>query len=299
MTYIKTIFYLILCTFLIVACSKDNKPEDKQNKDSTSTSAESKSDSSSASANASTTKLTAESLKQISSDENAVEIITKAINARGGLDNYYNIKTMKLNLVMSAKDLSLPFTIYRKLPGMLRMESVIEGKKILAAVNNEKGWGVIPGTDSIEYMNGQQIEGFKYQFTEPCEFFLMPLIQMCGSNVQAEYAGKQKDGNKEALIIKLRDKRGEESTLFRGGELTVYIDPTTNLDYKYVNSAKTKEGSVESIIMFKDFKKFGDFTLPQKYETSINGEAFSKNVLNNIDINQSMDNSLFDPPVAK
>lgn len=290
-----SLFFIAIALCLVTSCNSDNKPEDKSGKDST----EMKMDSVlSGAADAPPRPMSESDLDQLSEDKEAVDLLKKCIQARGGMDALNKVQSVKMKFLMSADGMSIPSTIYLKMPDKLLFESVVENKKVMVGFDREVGWGINPENGSIEDIPAKQQPGIKMQFLRPAEMFMIPILQLIGMNTTAEFGGKVKEDGKEAYKLIFKDKKLDETNPDVKAELTVFIDAKTMLDFKYINRATKKEEKLESIIRLQNDKKVDFLVVPFLIESIMNGQKGARYSLDFMKLNGEIDDDIFKKPAG-
>lgn len=283
-------FFLI--TFLIFSCSEEENPKDKKiQADSTTTDK----NLSSGVQKADETTKDAQKLGEIESGSNqeAVNLIQKALDLRGSSNK---ISSVNIKFKMQVGEEKLPMQIIANLPNKIRVEIDTGQKKLVLACDGNDCWGINPMTNKAEQMPKEAVEENKRQLNKQLSFLLNPLLLFRKENLKYEMAGKTKDDQTNATKVKLIDKRGENSPLFANGQILVFIDDNTGLDYKYQSTVKQDKKNVETNIYLKNNKKVKNFLIPHTLETFVNGEKQVTYEIEKIEINEPISNELFRMP---
>src|SRR5918992_1219320 len=80
----------------------------------------------------------------VSSAQTVDEIVAKNLKARGGVEKFKSVNSMKINATVTAQGMKLPVTIYSKRPNMMREETEIQGQKMIRAFDGSTAWTVNP-----------------------------------------------------------------------------------------------------------------------------------------------------------
>ena len=73
------------------------------------------------------------------------EIITNYFENTGSIENWKNLKSMKVTAVMNQGEMQMEVTIYQKRENLQRTEIQFQGKTIIQAYDGETGWMIKTG----------------------------------------------------------------------------------------------------------------------------------------------------------
>jgi len=228
----------------------------------------------------------------ISFGQTADEIISKYINATGGLEKIKVVKTEKTVLTIETGGMTINQTIYRKRPNMFREETLLQGKTSLQVFNGTEGWVVNPftGRETVESMPEDDIKEMKIQADLDGE-----LIDYAKKGFKVSYEGEEDVDGAMAYKLKLITDKNDVTNFF--------IDKETNYIVKQSFKQKNEDGSeVESVILFSNFKTVEGLTKPYELENSSTymGQIYKTPIkITSIEINKEMADDLFKKPEIK
>lgn len=161
------------------------------------------------------------------------EIISKYYEAIGGKEKVMEIKTVVSEGNFTYQGMDIPVTIYQEHNKGLRVEISVMGMTGYILNTMTEGWTYLPfqGMAAAEAMTADQVQEALDQLD-----LQGPLMDYAKKGHLVEYLGKDDFEGTECYKIK--------AVLKGGSEVTMFIDPSTNLLIKQL--VKTKSGGQEN-----------------------------------------------------
>ena len=218
-------------------------------------------------------------------------IIAKNIKARGGVDSWSKVSTLRLSGQMDlGKGLHVPYTLEQKRPGKMCLEFLFNKQTATQCVNGKTGWKVLPfqGRNAPEPMTKKDLAGY-VGMTEIDG--LLSSSEKMGNDIS--YEGKTKTDNGHNLL-KL------ELTLPTGAKRWLYIDEETGLETKMelTRLHRGKEELVET--SFSDWRNKDGLLIPFRQETKAKSDKKSHFVtIESVQVNPPIDDARFKMPVKR
>jgi len=97
--------------------------------------------------------------------------------------------------------------------------------------------------------------------------------------------GTEKVGDIQAKIVEVHTD---------AGNLKWWIDPATGRVLRKASTARTPAGPAEAVTEYSEWKSFGGLMLPTRFTTTRNGEPFSSGEVKMVEINPSVDMTMFE-----
>jgi hypothetical protein len=222
--------------------------------------------------------------------QDADEIVNKYITAIGGLDKIQTIKTIKLTGKVTANGMDIPFSEICKRPQMVLMESTIQGMTMKQAYDGTQGWMINPfmGKKDPDVMSKDAEKAIKRNAD-----FEGQLINYKDKGSKIELIGKEDLEGSQVYNIKLTDKDNDLTNF--------YIDADSYLLVKQNDKIKvdTKEITAESIL--SNYKQVNGVLFPYSIESKSpdNPMGNAKIVVDSIEVNMTVDDSIFKIPATK
>ena len=220
----------------------------------------------------------------------ADEIITKYLDELGGLENLRAWKGMKGTgkFVFPAQGgTEVPVTFWFKPPNKQRMEMVIQGQKAVYATDGVVPWYCDP-TRGVPLPTPLPEDQARETNKNDDEY---PFIDYKEKGHRVELLGKEEFEGREVYKVKLIRRNGSESTHF--------FDAETGREIRYLTTLKRGNADVVQEAIERDFRRVGWLLMPFDIEIKMNGQTVRKMVLETIEVDPDLDDSIFEMPSRK
>jgi outer membrane lipoprotein-sorting protein len=213
------------------------------------------------------------------------EIIENYFENTGGLDNWKNLKSMKISAVMNQGEMQLDVTIYQKRDNLQRTEIQFQGKTIVQAYDGETGWMINPltGSEAPQKLPAEMLEEIKDQKFES------ELLDYKEKGHSVDLEGKEEIEGTETYKLKLTKENGDVEYYFLETEYFVPI-----MQRKMVKFGPAKGQETETYI--SDYQEVGEFMMPFFIDARVNGQSMQKITFKEYALNEEMDDSIFTMP---
>jgi outer membrane lipoprotein-sorting protein len=220
------------------------------------------------------------------------QIVARNVEARGGLQAWRAVKTLKLSGEMDAggtSDAKLPFVLSLKRPHKSRLEITFAGKNAIQVYDGTQGWKLRP------YLNRDDVDPFtpaEARSAAASAELDGPLVDHVQKGARVELAGKEKVEGKETYKLKLTLKSGEQRFL--------WVDAKTFLEARISGEPRKLDGRAHDVwIYYRDYRKVNGLKMPYVTETVVKGvKASHKLTLKTVTLNPPLDDALFAKPSA-
>ena len=216
------------------------------------------------------------------------EIISKNIETKGGLQKLKSIKSMKMTGKVFAGGFEMSMTLWAKRPNMSRMEAIFQDQKIIQAYDGEKAWQINPFMGSNE---PQEIKGLQAEDLKDRADFDGPLVDYKKKGHKVEFMGKEDLEGTEVYKLKVTMKSGRVVYLYLDTDSCIELKQSTTLNYQGT------EYLVETI--FGDYKEVDGIMVPHFIETKLNGQTQARIIIEKVEFNIEIDDSLFKMPAKE
>ncbi|UFH55066.1 hypothetical protein [Spirosoma sp. KNUC1025] len=210
----------------------------------------------------------------------AEDILTKHIQALGGLEKLRSLKTVLIRQTTSAQNQDIQQTLY-VIPGEgIRSEINAMGTEIIVVARADSGWQVNPalyGNQKPMSLEATQIKSVRAQSD-----LFGPLVSVQAKGHAVTYEGDEKvDGE---LCYKLTI-----STL-TGNQFTTYVSQKSNMLHKMTTK--------NSELYYLNYKNVGGYMFPEQIDIYSGGVKASINE-RSFEVNKPFDDALFKMPAAQ
>ena len=219
--------------------------------------------------------------------ETADDVISKHIQAMGGLEKIKSVKTLRMTgKMVMGQGMEAPITIETARPNKLRVEFSFQGMIGVQAFDGSKGWQVMPfmGKTEPEELPADQVEQMKEQ--ADIDGLLVDYKEK-GSTL--EYLGKGDLEGTPVEKIKLTKKNGDVVTYF--------IDAESYLVLKQAAKISMMGQQVEGETVLGDYKQVDGITFPFSMESkAVGAPAGMVMSFEKIEVNPEIADGRFDMP---
>jgi outer membrane lipoprotein-sorting protein len=211
------------------------------------------------------------------------EVMEKMIQAQGGRDALAKIKdsTFTGTIEMIQMGISGAASMYQKEPNMMRIDAEVMGMTFTQAYDGETAWTTNPQTGETAKMPEKETVYMKRQALGNDA-----LLNPKKYGITYNYAGKEKIGEKEYLVL--------EQTYSDGYKSTIYLDPETYLVYKTKGLTLNQMSvEVEQESILSDYKEVEGMMIPHTITSYQDGEEFMTITLTGMSFNTGLEDSFF------
>jgi len=214
------------------------------------------------------------------------DIIAKNIKARGGIEKFKSVNTMKINATVTTQGMKLPVTIYSKRPNMIREETEIQGQKMVRAFDGSTAWTINP------MMGGtpQPLTGSAANMATDSADFEGPLVDYKEKGHTIELVGNETLDGKPVHHLKITRKTGTVQHL--------YLDAETGLERKTALTLEQGGMKLNLEIYLTDFKSIDGLMMPSSSRHLMDGNEISQIAVDKVELNAPIEDSMFKMPAA-
>lgn len=212
-------------------------------------------------------------------------ILAKYFENTGGLDKWKNLRSMKMEGIMTMGPMEFPGTIYQMAPNKQRIVVSIQGQTLVQAYDGTTAWWINPfmGGPDPQPMPDEMAQDFTKQTFES-EF-----MDYKTKGHQVEYSGEEEVEGAKCHVLKLTKKNGDVEYHYFDQEFYVPIMVKTT-----ISTGDAKGQFVETYV--SDYQEVGGIMFPHFIETKFNGQSQQKITIKSIALNEEMGDDLFTFP---
>lgn len=221
------------------------------------------------------------------------EIIDQYVEARGGLEAWHKLQTMRIEGMMTmtgpSGSMEAPLLIEAKRPDKFRMEFTMQGITGIQAVDGDKGWTLMPftGQTKPEPMADEVVGEFSDQMD-----FEGPLFGYQDKGHTVELIGTEEVDGTEAHKLKITKESG---TIIYS-----YIDTEYFLELKNESTRKVMGVETSVTTVYGDYKEVGDLLIPHSMDVSFATSPMTQTItLTSIELDADIADERFAMPVPE
>jgi hypothetical protein len=220
----------------------------------------------------------------------AAQIVEKNAKARGGLEAWRAVGTLKISGEMDAggkSDPMLPFVLSLKRPQKSRLEITFAGKNAVQVYDGTQGWKLRPFLNRDDVDPFTAVELKSAAAAAPLDGLLLDYAK---KGTRVELAGAERIEKKKTYKLKL--------TLKDGQQRFVWIDANTFLEVKSSGEPRKLDGRMHNVAIYsRDHRTVNGLKIPFLLETVVDGVKQShKIVVKTVTVNPPLEDALFAKP---
>ena len=219
---------------------------------------------------------------QVASAQTAEEIVSKNLQAKGGLTRIRAVQTVRQTSRMSMQGMDAQVTMLGKRPNLMRQEIVIQGQTVVMAYDGTTPWMINPLIGST---NPIALTGAEGDLTREQSAFDGPLVDYKERGSTLELVGTEAVGTTKAFHLKLTSKAGIVQH--------VYVDTTTMLDTLIVSEG-VGPGKLEQELL--DYRDVEGIKVPFTIRAKNNGVVQFEIKVEKVEFNTKIDDAVFKMP---
>ena len=229
-------------------------------------------------------------LPQRAAAQTAEEIVTKALNARGGLGRIKAVQTQRISgTIYFDADTHGPFLAEFQRPGKMHNEVTIQDKTVVRTFNGkDSGWQINPfvGKNSPEQMSAEDIKNASSESD-----FDGPIVDAEVKGNTIEYAGAEKVEGRDAYKLKVTHKDGK--VFFYS------FDARTFLLAKWLGTRDVNGQPITWETFFHDYRDVSGLKFPFELVSDSPGTEYTQKIIvDRIEVDPQIDESHFGKPPA-
>jgi len=212
--------------------------------------------------------------------QTADDIISKHLQAIGGIENWKKINTMKLTGSVNAGGTQIPVTITTVHNKAQKIEFTVNGMTGYTIVTKTAGWSYSPmgGQTKAEAMTSEMVKQMQEQLDVQGE-----LVDYKAKGYKVSYLGKDDVEGTDCYKLKLVFPSGKEETMF--------FDASNYYNIRTVTKMTANGKEVEQTSNYGDFRKQPEgIVFPMNIDDGEGPVAITS-----VEINKPVDESIFTP----
>jgi len=215
--------------------------------------------------------------------QTAEEILDRMIEAQGGRRLLAGLtdSTVSGTLESIQQGITGTMTMYQKEPDKMRMEIEVMGIVVTQAFDGQQAWMTNPQTGGVQVMDDNMTREFKRQAMGNDA-----ILNPGKLGITYLYKGKEKDGDREFLVL--------EQTMADGHTNTLYLDPATHLIAKTKAKVLNPTGvEIDSETLLSDYRSEGGVMTAHSLTVFQSGREFARMNLTKFVFNSGLPDDLF------
>jgi len=230
--------------------------------------------------------LTAQETKQMTADQ----LVTKNLDAKGGVEALHALKSLKLTgkMLVNQGQMEFAFAQTKKQPSAVRNEYTLQGMTIVQAFDGKEGWKISPfqGRKDPEKLSVDDLKSL----AEDAEVG-GPLLDWKEKGNKVEYLGTEDVDGTQAHKLKVTKKDGDVNFVF--------LDPDAFLEIRILSQRMEHGAQIETETDISDYEKVNGVFVPLSLESGRKGDPDKqKIIIDRSEGNIPVDDSVFAFPAT-
>ena len=212
------------------------------------------------------------------------ELVAKNVLAKGGMEKLRSVQTVKQTGRVTMQGFEAKQVVYAKRPNLLRQELNMGGQLVIMAFDGRTPWMINPHLGAVApiAMSGPPADMIREQSS-----FDGPLIDYKERGYLLELVGVETLGDRKAHHLKLTDQNRQVQH--------VYLDAETGLEAKLVSQNEIGQSFEQEM---SDYRDVEGIKIPFTIRTLANGVPQGQIVVEKVEFNVKIDDSIFRMPRA-
>jgi hypothetical protein len=202
-----------------------------------------------------------------------------------GQDNLLKVNTQRITGKIVQNGVEIPFIQVAKRPDKVRIEGTFQALTFIQTFNGKEGWSLNPfmGVTEPQPLTEDALKSMKYQ--ADMDGMLWNWKEK-GYTLSLE--GKEDMEGTSCYKIKLETKDGDS--------FTYYIDSDSYIMIRLNTKIKVMGNETEADTYFSNYMQVEGLAVPGKSETKMNGQVTMTMVVDKVELNIDLADSLFEKP---
>ncbi len=226
----------------------------------------------------------------VAQDLTIEEIISKNL-ATIGQERVMSFGTIRRDGIVNIEGMEFPIFAIEKYPKLNYSEIEMQGLKIIIAGDGETGWTINPITGSSEpqdlpefMINNLERESVK----DPTAKWHNSFVNWKEKGFKAELIGMEQFDNRPVYNLQFT---------FEDDYVVNYFMDASEFVVLKVRSTETEQGQTfKSEIIYRDYKDVDGVLIPYRIEMLVNGQVTQIFIINNVEFDVAVDDSIFAKP---
>ncbi len=216
------------------------------------------------------------------------EILKKNEDAIGGAEAIAGIQTLKLTAhsVMAGSEKGFSMVVMTKRPNLVRMEMTVQGNNVVMGYDGAAAWRVT-GPGKAEKLDEAAASRLK---DTSMNTSIGALTSLRAAGHSLELLGKEDAAGEPAYKIRVTMKDGMTAVY--------YLDAKTFLPVRTIATVSTAGKDMEVESYPTDYRRVGGIMFAHSIDQRVGGSSIGKLTYEKIEVNEPMDEKIFQMPGA-
>lgn len=223
----------------------------------------------------------------IAQSQSLDDILKKHFTAMGQ-DNLLKINTQKLTGKLIQSGIEIPFIQMAKRPDKVRVEGTFQGLTFIQTFNGKEGWNINPFTGVTEPQPFSEDELKSMRYQSDMDGMLWNWKE---KGYTVTFDGNEDMEGTSCFKIKLLTKEGDA--------FTYYIDSDSYVMIRSNTKIKVMGNETEADTYYANYMQVEGIAVPGKIETKMKEQLVMTLVIDKVELNTELADSLFEKPTKQ
>lgn len=218
--------------------------------------------------------------------QTADEIVAKNLAAKGGLEKWKAVTSLKMTGTMAIQGKELPLTIYSKRPNLMRHEMSLQEFRVVQAFDGTTAWAVNPMMGAA---TPQKLPAEAADMIRTSAEFDGALVDYKAKGYTAEVVGSEALGGTPVHHLKLTMKSGQVQHY--------YLDAKTGLEVRVTQEVDMGAGKKQVLATeMSNYRPVSGLMMPHSVKQLLDGQVIGEMTIAKVELNTVTDDSIFQMP---
>lgn len=217
--------------------------------------------------------------------QTADEIVSRNLDAKGGLDKWRAVTSLKMTGTMTIQGKELPLTIYSKRPNLMRHEMALADFRVVQAFDGTRAWTINPMTGG----KPQELPADATEIIRNTAEFDGSLVDYKTKGHSLEFVGSETIEDVSVYHLRLTTKHGNVQHY--------YLDAKTALEVRLTQEVDPGTGRKQTLSTeMRNFQPVSGVMIPHEVRQLVDGTVIGQMTIREVEINTITDDSIFRMP---
>lgn len=216
--------------------------------------------------------------------QTADEIVARNVEAKGGIEKWKTLSSVKLSGRMMREGQELPLTIYSKRPNLMRREIALPGGKMVQGFDGTTAWILNPQTNQAMALPTAAADVMRTTGQ-----FEGPLIDYKAKGHTVELVGREQLDGADVHHLTLTMK---------GGEIQhYYLDAKTGLEVRMTQELDAGPAGRQTVTSeVADYRNVNGVMIPHSVRQLVDGKEVARVTIDKAEFDTITDDAIFQMP---
>jgi hypothetical protein len=210
------------------------------------------------------------------------EIVAMNLKAKGGVEKWNAVKTVRMTGTISAQGKALPMTVYAKRPNSTRQEVSVGDRTMVQAFDGSVAWATDPRMNGMPQQAPPAVSDRARTNAA--------LINYKEKGTVIDFVGKETLDGRDVFHLKVTLRGGEVQQYFLDAQSGLEVKTSAEVDPMGTGQKQTME------LVMSDYRDVDGIMLPHSIKQFLNAKPVMETKIDKVELNPVVDETLFRMP---